>query len=91
MTMVERMTRFVILVKVDGAEPAHEADKLIEAIKTLPQALKDSLTWDRGSKMANHENVTFETEMGIYFCEPRSLWQRDSNENTNGLLRQFLH
>ncbi|MEM6370548.1 MAG: IS30 family transposase [Myxococcota bacterium] len=71
-TLVERMTRFVILVKVDTAEPEHVADKLIEAIKTLPKGLEDSLTWDRGRETANHEKVAFETKMDIYFCDPRS-------------------
>jgi len=71
-TLVERMTRFVILVKLNSAEAEHVADRLIQAIETLPQAPKDSLTWDRGSEMADHARIAFETNMEIFFCDPRS-------------------
>lgn len=89
-TLVERKTRFVMLVKVDAPDAVTTANALIAAIRNLPEALKDSLTWDRGSEMAGHERIAFESKMDIYFCDPRSPWQRGSNENTNGLLRQYL-
>lgn len=89
-TLVERKTRFVILVKTDTGEAEAVASALIQAIKKLPATLRDSLTWDRGSEMADHVSIQLATSMDIYFCDPQSPWQRGSNENTNGLLRQYL-
>ncbi|MEM9114338.1 MAG: DDE-type integrase/transposase/recombinase [Myxococcota bacterium] len=73
-TLVDRRTRFVMLVKVESPDALTTANALIEAIRNLPDALKDSLTWDRGSEMAGHERITFESKMDIYFCAPRSPW-----------------
>lgn len=89
-TLVERKTRFVILVRTATAEAEVVADALIDAIKKLPDSLRDSLTWDRGSELADHTSISLATDMDIYFCDPQSPWQRGSNENTNGLLRQYL-
>ncbi|MGH3599717.1 MAG: IS30 family transposase [Pseudonocardiaceae bacterium] len=90
-TLVERSTRFVMLVALPGG---HKADLVAEAlaakITTLPAALTRSLTWDQGHEMAEHVRFTQETGVEVYFCDPRSPWQRGSNENTNGLLRQYL-
>jgi IS30 family transposase len=90
-TLVERSTRFVILVPLLNGHTALEVrDALIPAIKTVPEQLRRSLTWDRGTEMARHRDVTFATDMSIYFADPHSPWQRGSNENTNGLLRQYF-
>jgi IS30 family transposase len=90
-TLVERSTRFVILVPLPNGHAALEVrDALIPAIKALPEHLRRSLTWDRGTEMARHREVTFATDMAIYFADPHSPWQRGSNENTNGLLRQYF-
>jgi len=90
-TLVERTTRYVILVHLpDGHSAENVRDALIAAINTLPTHLRRSLTWDQGTEMAKHTEVTLATDMAIYFCDPRSLWQRGSNENTNGLLRQYF-
>jgi IS30 family transposase len=90
-TLVERSTRFVMLVALPGG---HKADLVAEAlaakITTLPAALTRSLTWDQGHEMAEHVRFTQDTGIEVYFCDPRSPWQRGSNENTNGLLRQYL-
>jgi IS30 family transposase len=90
-TLVERSTRFVMLVGLPGG---HKADLVAEAlaakITTLPAALTRTLTWDQGHEMAEHIRFTQETGIEVYFCDPRSPWQRGSNENTNGLLRQYL-
>jgi len=90
-TLVERSTRFVMLVALPGG---HKADLVAEAlaakITTLPAALAQTLTWDQGHEMAEHARFTKETGIEVYFCDPRSPWQRGSNENTNGLLRQYL-
>ena len=91
-TLVERSTRFVILVALPGgnhhAEPV--ADALAAAIGRLPAQLAKSLTWDLGTEMAQHQRFSEQTGMSVYFCDPKSPWQRGSNENTNGLLRQYL-
>jgi IS30 family transposase len=90
-TLVERQTRYVHLVALpDGfkAEPVRQA--LIASIQTLPEQLRRSLTWDQGHEMAQHKQFTIDTGVQIYFCDPRSPWQRGSNENTNGLLRQYF-
>lgn len=89
-TLVERKTRFVMLVKVDSPDAVTTAHALTKAIRRLPEALKDTLTWDRGSELAHHKQIAFESKLDIYFCDPQSPWQRGTNENTNGLLRQYL-
>jgi IS30 family transposase len=90
-TLVERTTRFVMLLHLPhgrGAEQVQEA--MVAKMATLPEQLRQSLTWDQGIEMANHVQIAAATGMEIYFCDPRSPWQRGSNENTNGLLRQYL-
>lgn len=89
-TLVERRSRFVILVKIPSKESVSVAAALAKKIKRLPSELKRSLTWDRGTEMAAHKQFTVATDVKVYFCDPRSPWQRGSNENTNGLLRQYF-
>ena len=90
-TLVERTTRCCLLVHLPGRHGAEEVrDGLIEAIYRLPDMLRGSLTWDRGAELARHAEVTLATDLAIYFCDPHSPWQRGSNENTNGLLRQYF-
>jgi len=89
-TLVERRSRFVILVKVDCKDSVAFAAALARKIRRLPSELKRSLTWDRGTEMAAHKAFTVATDVKVYFCDPRSPWQRGSNENTNGLLRQYF-
>lgn len=89
-TLVERHSRFVILIKVDSKESVPFAAALARKIRRLPSELKRSLTWDRGTEMAAHKQFTVATNVKVYFCDPRSPWQRGSNENTNGLLRQYF-
>ena len=89
-TLVERQTRYVMLAKVAGKDTETVVDALIKNARKLPQELYKSLTWDRGKEMAGHKRVTLATDIQVYFCDPRSPWQRGSNENTNGLLRQYL-
>jgi IS30 family transposase len=89
-TLVERHSRFVILIKVPGKDTATVIAALGEHIRKLPAALRRSLTWDRGLEMAQHKSFTVDTEVKVYFCDPQSPWQRGSNENTNGLLRQYF-
>jgi len=89
-TLVERQTRYVMLVKVPGKDTGTVVNALIKHAQKLPQELYKSLTWDRGKEMAAHKQFTLATDIQVYFCDPRSPWQRGSNENTNGLLRQFL-
>lgn len=89
-TLVERHSRFVMLVKVNGKDTTTVTRALASKVKKLPVALKRSLTWDRGTEMADHAKFTVATDVKVYFCDPRSPWQRGSNENTNGLLRQYL-
>jgi IS30 family transposase len=89
-TLVERSTRFVMLQKVNGKDTVSVVTALKRRIKKLPEQLKRSLTWDRGMEMAGHADFTIDTKVQVYFCDPHSPWQRGSNENTNGLLRQYL-
>lgn len=89
-TLVERRTRFVMLVKVADKNSVKVARALARHVRRLPKELRRSLTWDRGIEMASHERFTLATQMQVYFCDPYSPWQRGSNENTNGLLRQYF-
>jgi IS30 family transposase len=89
-TLVERQTRYVMLVKVGGKDTETVVNALIKNARKLPQELYKSLTWDRGKEMAAHRRFTMATDIQVFFCDPRSPWQRGSNENTNGLLRQYM-
>ena len=89
-TLVERSTRYVMLVKVDRKDTQTVVDALIRTARKLPNELYKSLTWDRGKEMADHRRFTLATDIQVYFCDPQSSWQRGSNENTNGLLRQYF-
>jgi IS30 family transposase len=89
-TLVERRSRFVMLVKVADKNSVHVADALAQHVRRLPEELRRTLTWDRGIEMAAHVRFTLATQMQVYFCDPYSPWQRGSNENTNGLLRQYF-
>jgi len=90
-TLVERKTRYVMLVHLPGAHTAEAVrDGLVATIATLPAHLRGSLTWDQGSEMSTHKSFTTATDMPVYFCDPASPWQRGSNENTNELLRQYF-
>jgi len=90
-TLVERSTRFVMLLHLPaGHDPAAVAAAMTEAMGSLPAAVRRSLTWDQGREMAHHAQITLATDLDIYFCDPHSPWQRGSNENTNGLLRQYF-
>lgn len=88
-TLVERRSRFVVLVKLSEKRTEAVVDALIKAVRKLPSALRKSLTWDRGMELADHAKFTVATDVKVYFCDPYSPWQRGSNENTNGLLRQY--
>ena len=89
-TLVERYSRFTLLVKVDGKDATTVASALTRQIKRLPDELRRSLTWDRGPELAKHREISLATDMAIYFCDPQSPWQRGTNENTNRLLRQYF-
>ncbi len=90
-TLVERCTRFVLLLHLPSGHGADAvAAAMTEAMSTLPAALRRSLTWDQGHEMAAHKKIALATDLQIYFCDPHSPWQRGSNENTNGLLRQYF-
>lgn len=88
-TLVERHSRFTMLVQVDGKDTASVIASLIREAQRLPAALKGSLTWDRGTELAAHKDFTVATDIQVYFCDPQSPWQRGTNENTNRLLRQY--
>ncbi len=89
-TLVERKTRYVQLVRVTGKDTTTVITALIRGVQRLPRGLMRSLTWDRGSEMAQHARFSVATNVAVYFCDPYSPWQRGSNENTNGLLRQYF-
>ena len=89
-TLVERHTRYVMLVKVASKDSETVTDALIKNARKLPQELYKTLTWDRGSEMAEHKRFTLATDIKVYFCDPQNPWQRGTNENTNGLLRQYF-
>lgn len=89
-TLVERKSRFVMLVKVPSADTDSVVSALTRRVRNLPKQLRGSLTWDRGGEMARHKDFSLATDVKVYFCDPHSPWQRGSNENTNGLLRQYF-
>jgi IS30 family transposase len=89
-TLVERHTRYVMLAKVKSKDSETVINALIKQAHKLPRELYKSLTWDRGSEMAQHKRFSLDTDIQVYFCDPQSPWQRGSNENTNGLLRQYF-
>ena len=90
-TLVERKTRFLMLLHLPhGRTAGHVRDALAARITELPDALRRSVTWDQGKEMSQHQDFTVDTGVSVYFCDPHSPWQRGSNENTNGLLRQYF-
>ncbi len=89
-TLVERQTRFTMLVKVAGRDTRSVVSAIGRQVRRLPTALRRSLTWDRGKEMADHRQFTIATDVDVYFCDPHSPWQRGTNENTNRLLRQYF-
>jgi len=89
-TLVERQSRYVMLAKIEKKDAETVATALIKHAQQLPTELYQSLTWDRGTEMANHRHFTLATDIAVYFCDPKSPWQRGSNENTNRLLRQYF-
>jgi IS30 family transposase len=90
-TLVERASRYVMLVRIPYDRTAERVAALLaRKMETLPDFLRNSITWDQGKEMARHANFTVKTGIDVYFCDPHSPWQRGSNENTNGLLRQYF-
>jgi IS30 family transposase len=89
-TLVERHSRFTMLIKVPSKDTATVVAALSKHVLKLPATLRRSLTWDRGHEMAQHKSFTVDTNVNVYFCDPQSPWQRGTNENTNGLLRQYF-
>lgn len=89
-TLVERTSRYGLLIKVDSKHADHVAHRLAEHVLELPKQLCKSLTWDRGTEIADHINFSIATDVAVYICDPHSPWQRGSNENWNGLVRQYL-
>ena len=88
--LVERHSRFTMLVKLPRKDTTTVVAALAKHIRKLPEQLRRSLTWDQGKEMSGHKRFTVATNVQVYFCDPRSPWQRGSNENTNGLLRQYF-
>ncbi|AKU92669.1 Mobile element protein [Vulgatibacter incomptus] len=90
-TLVERKSRFVVLLPLPNGRTAEDVRKaLVAEVRRLPEHLRRSITWDQGKEMAQHTRFSVETNVSVYFCDPHSPWQRGSNENTNGLLRQYF-
>lgn len=89
-TLVERTSRFTLLVKLPGNDTNSVVNAITNKITELPEQLKKSLTWDRGMELAKHKQFTVDTDIKVYFCDPKSPWQRGTNENTNRLLRQYM-
>jgi IS30 family transposase len=89
-TLVERSTRFTLLAKVEGKDATTVAKALVRQMKRMPASLRRTLTWDRGLELAKHREIEIAAQLQIYFCDPYSPWQRGTNENTNGLLRQYF-
>jgi IS30 family transposase len=89
-TLVERHSRYVLLIALEGKDTRSVTSALARHVQRLPEQLRSSLTWDRGLEMAEHARFTIATDVKVFFCDPKSPWQRGSNENTNGLLRQYL-
>jgi transposase, IS30 family len=90
-TLVERTSRFTMLVRIPYDRTAQRVSALLaQKMETLPEFLRNSVTWDQGKEMADHASFTVKTGIDVYFCDPHSPWQRGTNENTNGLLRQYF-
>ncbi|KQP15803.1 transposase [Pseudorhodoferax sp. Leaf265] len=89
-TLVERHSRFALLVQVDGKDSGSVVRALSREVDRLPDGLMKTLTWDRGMELAQHKVFSMATDVDVFFCDPRSPWQRGTNENTNGLIRQYL-
>jgi IS30 family transposase len=89
-TLVERQSRFTMLVKLAGKDTVSVVNALSKQVRRLPAELRQSMTWDRGMELANHKDFTIATDVKVYFCDPQSPWQRGTNENTNRLLRQYF-
>jgi IS30 family transposase len=90
-TLVERSTGYVMLLHLPNSHGADDVqDSMVEVMSRLPQTLRRTLTWDQGQEMANHAAIAEAAQLEIYFCDPHSPWQRATNENTNGLLRQYF-
>ena len=89
-TLVDRKTRFTLILKLKGKDSISVNNALIDAFKKLPSVMKKSLTWDRGMELAKHVEFTKVTNIPVFFCDPQSPWQRGTNENTNSLIRQYF-
>jgi len=89
-TLVERVSRMVALVKLDNASSGHVTDAFVKRLRSIPKFMRKSMTYDRGAEMSMHQQLTKRLDMPVYFCDPYSPWQRGTNENTNGLIRQYL-
>ena len=89
-TLVERKARYTIIIKLAGKDAESVYNGLLAVFMNMPAGYRKSLTWDRGMELAKHADLTRETGMPVYFCDPRSPWQRGTNENTNGLIRQYF-
>ncbi len=89
-TLVDRKARYTIIIKLAGKDAESVYNGLLAVFMNMPAGYRKSLTWDRGMELAKHADLTRETGMPVYFCDPRSPWQRGTNENTNGLIRQYF-